>query len=269
MFKERVVTAVVLIALMLFSVFVLPPRGFVAVITTITLLAALEWAGLNGLRARGKAVYAAITAAAGALSLLMPAALLLWAAVMLWLWLSAELLWSRGRVDRGLFATPWSRMATGVAILVPAWRAIALVALAPEGKLQTILLLAVVSFCDITAYIVGKPLGRTKIASHVSPGKSAEGLAGATVGAMLLGYATGRGVLHFSGVHLELWIAAVSALAVFSLIGDLTESRAKRIAGVKDSGRMLPGHGGVLDRIDGFTAAAPVYALASLWLSRP
>ncbi len=269
MVKERVVTAAVLIVLMLFSIFVLPPQGFVAVIAVVTLLASLEWAGLNGLNVRGKAVYAGITAAAGGLSLFVPSTPLLWAAVALWLWLSAELLGSRGRVDRGLFANPWSRMATGIAILVPAWRAIALVALAPGGKVRTILLLAVVSVCDITAYVVGKPLGRTKIASHVSPGKSAEGLAGAIAGATLLGYGTGRGVLHFSGLHLGLWIAAIAALAVFSLIGDLTESRAKRIAGVKDSGRLLPGHGGVLDRIDGFTAAAPVYALASLWLSRP
>ncbi|MHB1950292.1 MAG: phosphatidate cytidylyltransferase [Acidiferrobacteraceae bacterium] len=263
-------TAVVLIALMFVSLFALPPAGFVAVISVITLLASLEWAGLNGFHMQGKIAYAMAVAAAAALSLLVPVLPLLWFSAALWLCLLGELLRSRGgRLDRGLFTTSWSRMAIGIAILVPAWRAVTLIVLSPGGRLRTVLLLAVVSCSDIAAYVVGRPLGRTKIAPHVSPGKSAEGLAGAAVGAMLLGFVTGHGLLYFSGARLGLWVLTAASLAVFSLIGDLTESRMKRIAGVKDSGWILPGHGGVFDRIDGFTAAAPVYALASLWLSRP
>jgi phosphatidate cytidylyltransferase len=262
-------TALALITLMIFAVLKFPPQAFAAFMGAIALVASFEWAGLNKLGSRGKVAYVFATAATGGLSLLVPPVLLMIAAVGLWLWLSGELLLIRDRLDWGLFSSRWGRMATGIAILVPAWRAFALVALSPAGHLRSALLLVLVSFCDIAAYLIGKPLGRTKIASHVSPGKSAEGLAGAVAGVSLLGYVTGRTVLHLAGRDLGLWTLVAVALALFSLIGDLTESRAKRIAGVKDSGHLLPGHGGVFDRIDGFTAAAPVYALASLWLSRP
>ncbi|MHB8562845.1 MAG: phosphatidate cytidylyltransferase [Acidiferrobacteraceae bacterium] len=262
-------TALGLIALMIFAVFEFPPQVFAGFMGAIALAASSEWAGLNGLGTRGKAAYVFATAAIGGLSFLVPPVPLMIAAVGLWLWLSGELLFIQGRLDWGLFSSRWSRITTGIAILVLAWRAFALVALSPAGHLRSALLLVLVSFCDIAAYLVGKPFGRTKIASHVSPGKSAEGLAGAVAGVILLGYVTGRGVLHLAGLDLTLWTLVAVALALFSLVGDLTESRAKRIAGVKDSGHLLPGHGGVFDRIDGFTAAAPVYALASLWLSRP
>lgn len=266
MFKQRLVTGAALIALVFLMVFALPPRAFVGAMDVIVILAAAEWAELNRFRGIRKWGYAAAAGACAAASLWLPPTPLLLMSVGFWVWLFLELIGPP--LERGLFARRWSRMLAGLAILVPAWRAIAAVALAPGGLERSLLLLLLVSFGDIAAYLVGKPLGRTKIAPRVSPGKSLEGLVGAIVWVCLMAYTAGFYLLGLHANRLWGWTAAAALLVLFSVIGDLTESRAKRIAGVKDSGRLLPGHGGILDRIDGFTAAAPIYALASLWFLR-
>ena len=126
-------------------------------------------------------------------------------------------------------------------------------------------IIALVAVADIGAYFSGKRFGKTKLAPNLSPGKTREGVYGALVLALLwaiLGAAIG-GHGGFDGL---LFVVFSMLAAVMSVLGDLFESLIKREAGAKDSGTLLPGHGGVLDRIDGLLAALPVFALGLLWI---
>jgi phosphatidate cytidylyltransferase len=148
--------------------------------------------------------------------------------------------------------------AAGFIVLVPA--ALALAALPP---LQVLAVLVLVWVADTAAYFVGRKWGRRKLAPSISPGKSWEGAWGGIAGA--LAYAIICGGLA-GGVAWIPLVAGAALLAVLSIVGDLFESAAKRQAGVKDSGTLLPGHGGILDRIDSATATLPLAALLLPWM---
>jgi phosphatidate cytidylyltransferase len=140
-------------------------------------------------------------------------------------------------------------------VLVPAW--LALVVLHEHAPQLVLLLILLVVAADVGAYFGGRKFGRHKLAPAVSPGKTWEGVAGGLVAAMLMATA-GIYWLHLT----PLPFFALSALVVVaSIVGDLTESMFKRHAGLKDSGSLLPGHGGVLDRVDSVTAAAPFFLI--------
>jgi len=149
-------------------------------------------------------------------------------------------------------------LAAGFIILVPA--ALALAALPP---LQVLAVLVLVWVADSAAYFVGRAWGRRKLAPRISPGKTWEGAWGGIAGA--LAYAIICGGLA-GGVAWIPLVAGAALLAVLSIVGDLFESAAKRQAGVKDSGTLLPGHGGILDRIDSATATLPLAALLLPWM---
>jgi phosphatidate cytidylyltransferase len=143
--------------------------------------------------------------------------------------------------------------AAGFAVLLPA--ALAMAALAP---LEVLLVLVLVWIADTAAYFVGRAWGRRRLAPSISPGKTWEGALGGLVGAAL--YAIILAFFTHRGAGLALVATAVT-LGMASIVGDLFESAAKRQAGLKDSGSLLPGHGGILDRIDSATAALPLAAL--------
>lgn len=166
---------------------------------------------------------------------------LFWAlAAPFWLW-------------RGVRATFRPALAAaGLLVVIPA--ALALAILEPSEVLSVLVL---VWIADTAAYFVGRAFGRHKLAPSISPGKTWEGAAGGIGGALV--YAILLGVFSRGAWWTYLGIAAV--LAVLSIVGDLFESAAKRQAGVKDSGTLLPGHGGVMDRIDSATATLPIAAL--------
>jgi phosphatidate cytidylyltransferase len=149
-------------------------------------------------------------------------------------------------------------LAAGFIVLVPA--GLALAALAP---LQVLAVLVLVWVADTAAYFVGRKWGRRKLAPSISPGKTWEGAWGGIGGA--LAYAIICGGLA-GGVAWVPLVAGAALLAVLSIVGDLFESAAKRQAGVKDSGTLLPGHGGILDRIDSATATLPLAALLLPWI---
>lgn len=142
----------------------------------------------------------------------------------------------------------------GVFVLVPAGYALA--ALEPRYVLATLVLVWV---ADTTAYFVGRKWGRRKLAPAISPGKTWEGAWGGVAGAMAYAIICGTFLLGIAGW--PAYVAAAALLAAISIVGDLFESAAKRQAGVKDSGALLPGHGGIMDRIDSATAALPIAAL--------
>ena len=148
----------------------------------------------------------------------------------------------------------------GALVLVPAWAALDRLYVSAPDLLVFVLLIVWVA--DIGAYFVGKGFGRVKLAPAISPGKTWEGVLGGLTAVMLLAVI---GSWYFE-VEPTVLVPFCVALAMLSVVGDLTVSMFKRAAGVKDSGSLFPGHGGVLDRIDSVTAAAPLFALALGWV---
>ena len=240
-----------LIAALLAALFLLPPLPWKVLLAALLLLAAREWARLCRFDPTATWIYALavplvflVLDYAGLQREVLALAALFWiVAAPLWMW--------RGVRPEALTLTG----AAGFVVLVPA--GLAMLALAP---LQVLLVLVLVWIADSAAYFVGRAWGRRKLAPSISPGKSWEGAVGGVVGA--LAYAIICGVF-IQQVAWAAFLAAAVLLAMVSIVGDLFESAVKRQAGVKDSGTLLPGHGGILDRIDSATATLPLAAL--LW----
>lgn len=276
MFKQRVITAVILAPLALWAIFYLPLAGFAAFISIAFLLGAWEWSGFCGLaKRRMRAVYVLLTALSmglfyyavplqGALQDSAPLLGMLLLGAGWWL-LAIVLVLSFPR-SQGWWATSdWRRALMGWCTLLPAWAALLFIrglqydSSTFYGAWLIFALLGLVWAADIGGYIIGKPFGRTKLLPKVSPGKTLEGLLGGLLLVLLV--VTGLLVwLEWPGATYYWYIAAI-LLSILSVFGDLSESMFKRVAGKKDSGVFLPGHGGILDRIDSLTATAPIYAL--------
>lgn len=213
--------------------------------------AAHEWARLCGLRGAGEALYTLAAAAGFAALFFVPEAAQRAAfGVAALFWLLAAPAW----LTRGLRYEQRAAVgAAGLVVLLPA--ALAMTALEPRRLLAV---LALVWVADTAAYFVGRAWGRRKLAPSISPGKTWEGAAGGVAGALVYAIICRR---FFDDAAWAPYLAAAALLAVISIVGDLFESAAKRRAGVKDSGALLPGHGGILDRIDSATAVLPLAAL--------
>ena len=229
--------------------FLLQKIVFTLVVAVIVALAAFEWARLCGL-GRGAGILYAVFAAIGMLSLLFHEghrAVLAAAAVF---WVLVVPAW----LSRGVHARDKSVLAVaGFVVLLPA--GVAMAALAP---IAVLLILGLVWIADTAAYFVGRAWGSRKLAPSISPGKTWEGAAGGLAGALAYAIICGTFV---DGTNWVPYLLAAALIAALSIVGDLFESALKRQAGAKDSGTLLPGHGGILDRIDSITAALPVAAL--------
>jgi phosphatidate cytidylyltransferase len=241
----------VLIAALLAALFLLPRPVLSVLVAVLLVLAGLEWARLCRLR-RASAWLFALVMASLFLALdyagLKKEAFAL--AALFWVLIAPVWMWRGVRPDQ----TTWIG-AAGFAVLVPA--GLAMLAL---GPLEVLLVLVLVWIADTAAYFVGRAWGRRKLAPTISPGKSWEGALGGLIGAVLYAIICGY---FIQGIAWAPFLAAAALLAMVSIVGDLFESAAKRQAGVKDSGTLLPGHGGILDRIDSATATLPLAAL--LW----
>jgi len=279
MLRTRIATALVLLALVVPALAFLPATGWALFVLAFVAAAAWEWARLCGLTQALSLSYAALTAVAGL-------AVLLGApenehALSPWIYSVSAATWfciALGWFFRGPAAPHGAWLAAlGWLVLIPCWWAV--VQARTAGALFMFLLMGLVWVADIAAYFAGRRFGRHKLAPAVSPGKTWEGVAGAMVGACVLavlcaattsasgspldswfawifGYA---GRLGAPGVLLALLIVCV--VVGISILGDLFESLLKRRAGVKDSSGLLPGHGGVLDRIDSLIPTMPLAML--------
>ncbi len=261
--RKRVITAAVLIALLLVVLFALPGSATLALITLVVLLGAWEWSAFlkSGRRwVRGAYVLVIgaclaltwrLTATREGLQIMLGAAALWWVVALGWIVLAPQRVCAASAALAGLCA------------LVPAGLALARLRLAGSRGAEWVLFcLLLVWMADIGAYFAGRRFGRRRLAPAVSPGKTWEGVFGGTAACIPVAAA---GSFWFSvppGWFLVLCLGAVAA----SIVGDLTESLLKRYAGVKDSGTLFPGHGGVMDRIDSLTGAAPVLLLGLTFL---
>lgn len=266
MLRQRLLTALLLVPTVVLLVLFSPTLPVALAFGLVVLLGALEWARLSGLNhPLGRALYLVI------LALLLIAAewwrrqhgaLPLYAAAALW-WLVVLGLLPRVRVveDRSARGFSLATAAAGPLVLVPAW--LALVELhgrQPGGPALLLFLLVMIWVADSAAYFAGRRWGRVRLAPAISPGKTREGVYGAVAGLLLAGVALWQwGIIEGLGLPGSLLVCLASGL--FSIVGDLFESWIKRRRGVKDSGALLPGHGGVLDRIDSLTAAIPIFVL--------
>ena len=250
----RVATAALLIGALLAALFLLPRPWLVALLAAICALAGFEWARLCRLGGIGAWAYAG----AMALGLIVLYNTQPWQpafAVASAFWIVAAPLW----MWRGVAAHHSRALAAaGFVVLLPA--ALAMATLPP---LQVLLVLVLVWIADTAAFFAGRRWGRHKLAPSISPGKTREGAVGGLIGA--LAYAIICAAL-VEGLSWLTYLAAAALIAVLSIVGDLFESAVKRQAEVKDSGTLLPGHGGILDRVDSATATLPLAALLLPWI---
>jgi phosphatidate cytidylyltransferase len=259
---QRVLTAAVLIAVLL-PAFVLLPKAFgVALVTLFVLGAAWEWSAfVSRHNVPLRLLYlTAVTAGAAGVSLAVPAIPMSFVALLsLAWWALAFVLILRYPVRLGRAAAA----VAGILVLLPAWLGlVALLYTEVGGRKLLLLVLAIVWAADVGAYFSGRRFGRVKLAPRVSPGKTWEGVIGGLVSAALAA-AGGAAVLgHAPGPALALGLS----VGAISIVGDLAVSMFKRTAGLKDSGNLFPGHGGVLDRVDSLTAAVPLFVLEAQWL---
>ena len=272
MLKDRVVTAILLLAGLLGAVFLLPAAGWMVVCAALCATAAWEWGGLarfeRPLRMMTSAVFGVTCLMVGFLAGLGDGSLS-GAMLLIPLYLVSALFWVLvvpvWLARKWTLASPTAASLIGFIVLIPT--ALAMMHLRTIGPWVLLGTMAVVWVADIAAYFSGRAFGRHKLAPSISPGKTWEGAAGGALAVLLFGF----GILVAFGARqpggaLVIGLALLAWTAI-SVIGDLFESLLKRQAGLKDSGSILPGHGGILDRIDSLTSTLPIVALASVWLA--
>jgi phosphatidate cytidylyltransferase len=270
MLKQRIITALILAPLALWGIWSLSSANLSIVLAVIFTLGAWEWSRLVGLECHlARIGYSALFPVL--FYLLYPLLnqgtwpqFVLVLAMMWWVMaLMSVLTFPR---SAGLWqGSALARAIAGLFVLIPSWAALSLLH-SKFGPGYFILLMFIIWGADSGAYFAGRALGKRKLAPKVSPGKSWEGVIGGLLVAL--------GIAELATIWLEpvggyLGFLVLVLITVFiSVLGDLMESLFKRVMDVKDSGGILPGHGGVLDRIDSLTAAAPFFTLGLIWLSR-
>ncbi|WP_082008446.1 phosphatidate cytidylyltransferase [Photobacterium gaetbulicola] len=281
MLKQRIITAVILAPLVIAGIFLLPFPAFIAALAAVTLLGFWEWTQFVETKSRIVAMVIPTVALLASL-LVMPTDVAALSALAsshqamllaggLWWVVASALAISYPGSTKFWSSVPPLKHLFGLLTLLPFFwsvlmlRAVNYLENPYHGAKLVLLVCFLVWAADTGAYFSGKRFGKHKMAPAVSPNKTIEGLVG---GAMLAVAVTWGGAalmgIPFASLSSLLLIAVVSVVA--SVLGDLVESMFKRAAGIKDSGSILPGHGGILDRIDSLTAALPVFALLYLWL---
>lgn len=261
MLKQRILTALVLAPLAIGALFFLPLDWFMLTLDVVLLAGAWEWSALSGVKQTTQRVLYVFTHALALAVLHLMA--VYWVqplafVVPLIMWLLA-LWWVKRFPAGGIWQAVNVRLLLGYLVLPPVWMAFLAIKAHPYSDQMLLVLLLLVWGADVGAYFSGKRFGKTRLAD-VSPGKTREGMYGGLLTCVL--------VALVAALLLELSIAAAVYFVVLALVtglisvlGDLFESMLKRHCGLKDSGNLLPGHGGVMDRIDSLTAAAPMFAL--------
>lgn len=262
MLKTRVITAIFLLIGLSYALFWASGQFWALLIAIVVGLGAWEWGGLAGFKPNARVLYGIATAVIAAAAIAMAGHQLKVAvyglSALFWLLLVPVLLARRPPLQ-GVTKS----VLMGWLVLLPA--AVAMVQLHTAGPWVLLAIMAAVWIADIAAYFVGRAFGKRKLAPAISPGKSWEGAWGGTGGVVIYGFVIASVGGHLRGHSLPELLLFVIALLVFSVVsieGDLFESLLKRQAGIKDSSNLLPGHGGILDRIDSLTSTLPLAALA-------
>ena len=262
--KQRIITAFVLIAAVLVCVLFLPHLWFaVAVLLVFVSVSGWEWSRLVSLEGFHRGLYVAWMLLVAYFAyrwsdsrwVFMVLGIVWWTLVLILL-----AVYEKGTT---LYKeNKWLLRASAFFVLIPAW--VALITLQEQHPSLVIYLIALVAMADSGAYFAGKAFGKNKLAPELSPGKTREGMFGGLLGATILSI---LGAWYFA-LPMQDWfyfIILSMVVAVMSVAGDLFESLMKREVGLKDSGNILPGHGGILDRVDGLLAALPIFTMGIFW----
>jgi phosphatidate cytidylyltransferase len=279
--RTRILTALVLVPLTIAALFLLPPREWGAIALVIVVIASSEWAALAGYPQRTGLLVVTGVALLGCGMLFTRWAgfdakdgwpetavvSICGAATVFWVAIAPAWLYFGWRIESKLVSTLVAWLA-----LIATW--VSVVQLQSRSPALLLALMAIVWIADSAAYFAGRRFGKRKLAPSISPGKTWEGVYGALIAVgvyavVLLPFSARAGYSEplLPGAVIA-WIALVLLLAVVSIVGDLFESQLKRQRGVKDSGKLLPGHGGVLDRIDALMAALPPAMLIAQYFIR-
>ena len=280
MLKQRIITAIILLVVLLGALLAPGHQAFSLLMALAIACAAWEWARLSGFSGVANILWA-LVAVAGCLLMGLagwqlqatPAATALVTVVSL-LWLLATPLLLRAGVPVWQRIPRWLRIVAGLLVLWADWLAIVQL-LAQHGPWYLLSAMALVWVADIAAYFCGRAFGKRKLAPSISPGKSWAGAVGGALFvqlfALLCAFFTTPEQTIYADLaarsHPVVMLLAVLLLTIMSVTGDLVESLIKRSAGLKDSSQLLPGHGGVLDRIDALLPVMPIALALLLWLS--
>ena len=258
MLKQRVITSIVALAAFMVVLFEVPAVVAQVVIAILIIGGAWEWSRFLGASGRAsRIIYVALLAALMGLAAWQLAASSMFIFQLALVWWLAALVWVF------FFPTPIPlalRWLCGALVLVPLF--VALIALYRNDPALLLFALLIVWAADTGAYFAGRQFGRVKLAPRISPNKTWEGVIGGLLVVVLMSFAGAAWV----DIELAVLIPFCLAVACMSIVGDLTVSMFKRNAGLKDSGTLFPGHGGVLDRIDSVAAGAPLFALGVSWM---
>lgn len=271
MLKARIITAVILAPLLFFAIYFLPTYALAIVLGIFVVIGAWEWAAMSGLSTTAeKASYAVLTGLLLAFSapfIFSESSLMIFLLLSCLWWLLAFAVIVYVQID-GQLPGQHARLLllAGIFVLVPAWMSLVFLhGVKGLGPKWVFFLLAIIWTADIGAYFSGRAWGKHKLADLVSPGKSWEGAFGGLLAMIAVVLICIPFLLKLEFIPASLVVLSLFTVSV-SIVGDLFESVIKRVAGMKDSGTILPGHGGIMDRIDSLTAAAPVFT-AGLILS--
>ncbi len=278
MLLSRLLTALILIPIVLWGILTFSPPLFALVAGGLFLLGANEWSGFCGFTTLlSKITYIVVVAALmGVLYLSKHPFALLLIGTLLWIFPVVWVLFYQPERFRYLNHNAF-RAVLGLLVLSFAWYSLVILRSFTLGPIWLIVLCVLVWSTDIFAYFAGRKWGKAKLCPLISPGKTKAGFWGGLGGSLLMAaliFAILEKELLFSKPsffvwdNLLLWLGIACLTILLAVIGDLFESLMKRLAGVKDSGRLLPGHGGVLDRIDSLISTLPVYTFLILWVMR-
>ena len=270
MLLQRVLTAIPLAIAVIWLILFQPTEIFIYLLLFISLIAAFEWARLSGIKSRTfNIVYALIVCLLSYLLINMLAIYIEWfvyASVLLWLGISLMMKSIRPRNAGGRLSQ--KKVLLGLLIIPSAVISMWAIHGSVNGAQWLMYGLALIWVADIGAYFSGKRFGKNKLAVHISPGKTIEGFYGAliltSIYTVLMGY-----YFELALTELSILLLISLLLTFISVVGDLYESVLKREVGLKDSGNILPGHGGILDRIDSVLAAMPVFSVALHYSIQP
>ena len=278
MLLQRVITALVLLPPVLGTLWFGATPLVGAVFGAVALIGVHEWAGLtlprqaDGTPAAPALQWSCVAAAAVLIGL----AIVLRESAYAWVLVGGTCLWWLvmlrwiARYPEGFGAPRAITVGAGLLVLPGTIAAVMLLHGAPgpehHGPLRLLFALALVWAADVGAYFAGRAFGRRKLAPRVSPGKSWEGVFGGVALALVVAVVAGHWLFGLQGARWLPFLLLCAAVVLFSIVGDLGESVLKRAVGAKDSGTLLPGHGGILDRIDSLLAALPAMALGLKWL---
>lgn len=260
MLGTRIVTGVLLGIAIVATLLWLPTNAVAGIFGVLWLIGAWEWAGFA--RLEGVARLAYVAAVGG---LLAAGWAVLGAVVGPALYAITVLGWLAALVAVLTYPRHYGSAAVamaGLVVLLPSWWLLVTLHATPRGPALSLTLMSIVWAADVGAYGFGRWLGRRKLAPAVSPGKTWEGVSGGVFVAALVA----AGAAQLLSLPIGALVALAVVTALVSVLGDLTESLFKRNVGVKDSGSLFPGHGGVLDRFDSFTAAMPLFVIGLIWL---